>query len=142
MIELAQQGHRSCRQRTNQRMLDLPATAQLFDDEHRVEDQLNLAQGLSPKLVQREHDWALEVLGATSLVERQHVDEAEFQQAMAGVTSLLPEEVVDVVADMPKYRDEPARQCSATIALYERIVDLPPAQRHLLLRGMFQAGAF
>jgi hypothetical protein len=104
--------------------------------------ELNIAQVLSSQLVQREHDWALQVLRAKSLVERKPVDEAEFQRTMAGVTALLPGEVMDVIADLPKYRDEPGRQCSATIALYDRIVDLPPEQRHLLLRGMFQAGAF
>lgn len=107
-----------------------------------LEGQLNIAQVLPPKLVQREHDWALEVLEAKSLVERERVDETEFQQTMAGVTAVLPEKVVDVIVDMPKYRNEPGKQCSATIALYDRIVDLPPEQRHLLLRGMFQAGAF
>ncbi len=107
-----------------------------------LEGQLNIAQVLSPKLVKREQDWALGVLEADKLVERPPVDETDFQQTMGGVTSALPADVVDVVADMPKFRDAPERQCAATITLYEHIVNLPPAQRHLLLRGMFQAGAF
>jgi hypothetical protein len=61
---------------------------------------------------------------------------------MADATSALPPEVVEVVDEPDKFDDQPKRQCEASIALYDRIANLPAEQRHLLLRGMFQSGAF
>jgi hypothetical protein len=58
---------------------------------------------------------------------------------MGDATSMLPPEVVEVVSEPDRYSDQPARQCEATIALYDRIAKLPPESRHLLLRGMFQS---
>ncbi len=103
--------------------------------------QLNIAQVLSPELVQREHDWALAVLKADALVERAPVDQAEYDQTMSEATAGLPPGALDVMAAPAEYAKEPGRQCDATLGLYEIIVNLPPAKRHLLLRGMFQAGA-
>ena len=103
--------------------------------------QLNIAQVLAPQLVQREHDWALDVLKAESLVEREPVDALEFDRTMADATSRLAPGVLEVVAAPDDYDDQPGRQCEAMIRLYDHILKLPPAQRHLLLRGMFQAGA-
>lgn len=100
--------------------------------------QLNIAQALSPKLVQREHDWALEVLQADALIERAPVDAVRFQRTMADATASLAPEVLEVIGEIDQYADQPRRQCEATIALYERIANLPPEDRHLLLRGMFQ----
>ncbi len=104
--------------------------------------QLNVAQVLSPRLVQREQDWALAVLAAEKLVERPPVDNESFNASMSRATSTLPSDVLDVVAAPENFRDQPRRQCDATIALYERIMEQPEDDRHLLLRGMFQAGAF
>jgi hypothetical protein len=103
--------------------------------------QLNIAQVLSPDLVQQEHDWALGVLRADALVERAPVDADEYDQTMADAMSGLPSGAIDVMAAPEQFAKEPNRQCDATLALYERIADLPDAKRHLLLRGMFQAGA-
>jgi len=97
---------------------------------------------LSPKLVQREQDWALAVLNAEKLVERPPVDNEAFNASMQEATATLPSDVLDVVAAPQRFRDQPQRQCEATIALYERIMSRPEGDRHLLLRGMFQAGAF
>jgi hypothetical protein len=104
--------------------------------------QLNVAQVLSPNLVQREQDWALAVLKAEKLVERASVDDDAFNASMTEATATLSAEVLDVVAAPERFRDQPRRQCDATIALYERIMAQPQENRHLLLRGMFQAGAF
>jgi hypothetical protein len=102
---------------------------------------LNVAQVLNPELVRREQDWALQVLRAETLVERAPVDAEEFRITMAEATSVLPPEVMDVVASPEEFADRPQRQCDSTIALYDRVLALPPAERHLLLRGMFQAGS-
>lgn len=103
--------------------------------------QLNIAQVLSPDLVQREHDWALGVLQADKLVERAPVDAGEYQRTMAEATADLPPGALDVMAAPAEFANEPGRQCDATLALYRNILKLPEAPRHLLLRGMFQAGA-
>jgi hypothetical protein len=103
--------------------------------------QLNITQVLSPSLVQREQDWALAVLKAEKLVQRAPVDPVEYDQTMADATAALPAGSLDVMAAPADYASEPGRQCDATLALYESIMQLPPARRHLLLRGMFQAGA-
>lgn len=103
--------------------------------------QLNIAQVLSPGLVQREHDWALAALQAKVLVQRAPVDAQQYDRAMADAMAALPPGAIDVMAAPEQYTKEPHRQCDATLALYEQIADLPDAKRHLLLRGMFQAGA-
>ena len=103
--------------------------------------QLNIVQVLPPQLVQREQDWALGVLKSATLVERAPVDPAEFGRAMSDATAVLPPEVLEVVGEPERYADQPKLQCESTIALYDRIVSLPSDHRHLLLRGMFQAGA-
>jgi hypothetical protein len=103
--------------------------------------QLNITQVLSPSLVQREQDWALAVLKAEKLVQRAPVDPVEYDQTMTDATAALPAGSLDVMAAPAEYASEPGRQCDATLALYEGIMQLPPARRHLLLRGMFQAGA-
>jgi hypothetical protein len=103
--------------------------------------QLNVAQVLSADLVQREQDWALGVLKAEKLEERPPVDAQRFRHTMDQTASTLPQGVLDVVGAPEKFRDQPERQCAATIALYDRIMELPADDRHLLLRGMFQAGS-
>lgn len=125
-------------------MVDQMKAANAISDEAcklLLSGQLNIAQVLSPKLVQREQDWALDVLRADSLVERAPVDPVLFQRTMADATAALPAEVMDVINELDEFSDEPRRQCEATIALYDRIANLPPEDRHLLLRGMFQSGA-
>jgi hypothetical protein len=103
--------------------------------------QLNIAQVLSPDLVQREQAWALGVLQSEKLVERAPVDVDAYQRTMAEATAGLPAGALDVMAAPAEFANEPHRQCDATLALYESIMELPDAPRHLLLRGMFQAGA-
>jgi hypothetical protein len=103
--------------------------------------QLNISQVLSPELVQREQDWALGVLQSPRLVARAPVDPLEFERTMTDATAALDPEILEVVGEPERFADHPKRQCESTIALYDRIVSLPPDDRHLLLRGMFQAGS-
>jgi hypothetical protein len=103
--------------------------------------QLNIAQVLSPSLVRREHDWALAVLRAPKLEVRAPVDDVEFQRHMSEAMTALSPEDLEVISDLENYDHAPDRQCDATIALYERLRQLPAARRHLLLRGMFQEGS-
>lgn len=103
--------------------------------------QLNVAQVLPADLMRREQDWALGVLKADSLATRPPVDPQEFRVTMDSTTSTLPQEVLDVVGAPEKFQDQPERQCKSMVALYDRIMELPADDRHLLLRGMFQAGS-
>ena len=74
-------------------------------------------------------------------MERAPVDAAEYQRTMAEATADLPPGALDVMAEPAAFAHEPGRQCDATLSLYESIMKLPDAPRHLLLQGMFQAGA-
>jgi len=60
----------------------------------------------------------------------------------ADATATLAPEPMEVMGDLDRFADQPARQFEATIALYVRVANLAPEQRHLLLRGMFQSVAF
>jgi hypothetical protein len=103
-----------------------------------LQGRLNIAQTLSPDLARREVAWALGILEAEKLETRVPVDPAEFQRAIAGATATMPPEMLDVASDPENYVDQPAAQCTATIELYDRILQLPEAERRLVLRGMFQ----
>ena len=99
---------------------------------------LNIAQTLSPDLAEREVAWALGILKAEKLEMRAPVDPAEFQRAIVGATAAMSQEMLDVVGAPGKYVDQPKLQCTATIELYDRILELPDAERRLVLRGMFE----
>jgi hypothetical protein len=104
-----------------------------------LQGQLNISQVLSPRLAQREMDWALGILKAERLEPRTHVDPAEFQRATLDATASLSPELLEVVSNPEKFRSQPKLQCGATIEFYERILELPDDTRHLMLRGMFEA---
>ena len=106
-----------------------------------MQGRLNIAQALSPDLAKREQEWALRILKAEKLEARAAVDPAEFQNAIVGATSSMSQEMLDVVGHPEQYTDQPRLQCTATIELYDRIIELPAPQRHLVLRGMFEEGA-
>jgi hypothetical protein len=107
-----------------------------------MQGRLNITQALSPDLARREQEWAMKVLKAEKLEARQPVDTGEFQAAIIGATSPMPQQMIDAVNDPARFADQPDLQCTATIELYDRILEQPDAVRHLLLRGMFEAGAF
>ncbi|HEX7115272.1 MAG TPA: hypothetical protein VF193_09075 [Steroidobacter sp.] len=102
--------------------------------------ELDVSRVLGPSLVAREMQLLLDVLKGP-MVKRPAVTEAELEEVLGTVFQSLPLELVVVLIDLPSYQHEPGLVCEATIAFYEAISALPPRQRSIALRGIYQEAA-
>ena len=103
-----------------------------------LEGKLNIAHTLPKEIGQQEEEFLLLALASPPTTALEPPDPAQFTQAIQKVRFNLPQKYINVVDDMAAYTNQPDLVCEAMIA-YLRVIDaLPPRERQVALRGMFQ----
>ncbi len=104
-----------------------------------LDGKLNIVQTLPREIAEQEKQLLLRALASPPTTALTPPDPAQFTQALQNVWVNLPQKYIKVVDDMKAYANQSALACEAMIALYRAIAALPPRERHVALRGMFQS---
>ena len=99
---------------------------------------LNIHNTLPKEIFEQEQQLLLLALASPSTAALPPPDPDQFTQAMQKVRANLPEKYLNVVDDMNAYTNQPDLVCESMIGFFRTIDALPPRERHVALRGMFQ----
>lgn len=100
--------------------------------------ELDITTTLPKEIVEQEQQFLLLALATPPRTALTPPDPAKVEQAIQAAVVNLPQQYINVVANMGDYANKPELVCDATIAFYRSIIALPPRQRIFALRGMFQ----
>jgi hypothetical protein len=103
-----------------------------------LDGKLNIVQTLPREIAEQEQQLLLLALASAPTTALTPPDSAQFTQAIQKARVNLPQEYIKVVDDLNAHANQPDLVCEAMIALFRAIDALPPQERHVALRGMFQ----
>jgi ATP-dependent protease ClpP protease subunit len=106
-----------------------------------ADSSLDVGQTLPRELYERELTWLQRALAASKQAPVAAVDTQLFGNVMQRLTERLTAKVTDVVQDTAAHANQPQVLCRASLEFYEAVRALPPRERVVVVRGLFQGGS-
>ena len=103
-----------------------------------LDGKLDLSKTLPKEIVEQEQQLLLRALASPPRTDLTPPDPAKFNQVAQMAFANLPQRYINVVTDAKTYASQPSLVCDAMIAYFSAIAELPPRERHVALRGMYQ----
>jgi ATP-dependent protease ClpP protease subunit len=99
---------------------------------------LDIAETLPREHYERELAWLKNAIAASQRPPLPPVDQQAFRDLMQRLTEQLTPQVTDVVKDTAAHANQPQLVCRASVTFYEAVRALPPRERLIAMRGLFQ----
>jgi hypothetical protein len=103
-----------------------------------LDSKLDASKTLPRELIDRETQWSMRQLQATSAQGRP-VPVETFQAAVEPVLAQLTPDQVQVITNPESHASDHALRCESFAAFYEQVGNLPDAERSIVMRGMHQS---
>jgi hypothetical protein len=102
---------------------------------------LDISQALSRDLYERELTWVRAAIGRMDQPPAPPVNASQFNGLMLRLEERLGSDVVTMARNPAAHTAQPQQLCQASLQFYETVRALPPSERVLAARGLFQGVA-
>lgn len=103
-----------------------------------LDGKLDITKTLPKEIAEQDAQQMLLALASPPRTDLTPPKPAQFNQAIQAAVVNLSPQYIDVVADTKTYASQPGLICEAMSAFFRAIAALPPRERHVVLRGMYQ----
>ena len=103
-----------------------------------LDGKLNIIQTLPREIAEQEQQLLMLALASPPTVALPPSDPTKFTRVLQKARATLPQKYLDVIDDTNVYANQPDLVCESMIGFFRAIDALPPRERHVALRGMFQ----